>query len=60
MPKGMTQRDQRIAQLKKMRGQDFAMQVAPDFLVLTKEERSKAVRFLTTLNETVTREEATA
>lgn len=57
MPKqgAMTARDRRIEQLKKMPGQDFAMSVAPDFIVLQKDERTKVVKVLGALSETIER-----
>ena len=39
-----------------MSGTDFAMQVATDLVGLQKEERGKAIRMLTALNETINRE----
>jgi hypothetical protein len=43
-----------------MKGSDFAMAVASDFICLAKEERAKAVRVLSSLNETINKEEAAA
>jgi len=59
MPKGMSQymRDQRVELLRKMKGSDFAMTVASDFVCLSKDERAKAVRVLGALNDTINREE---
>lgn len=37
-------------------GTDFAMEVARDMVVLPKDERGKAIRMLTALNETINRE----
>jgi hypothetical protein len=58
MPTKASQRDQRIQSLKKMRGSDFAMEIASDFVVLPKAERAAAVRMLTALSETIDREAA--
>jgi len=60
MPKGQPKRDQRMEALKKMRGNDFAMTVAPDFICLAREERTKAVRVLSALDETITKQEPQA
>lgn len=41
-----------------MAGADFAMEVARDFVFLSKQERANAVRMLSALNETINRESA--
>jgi hypothetical protein len=41
-----------------MSGTDFALEVTKDLVMLQKEERSKALRMLTALNETINREAA--
>jgi hypothetical protein len=56
MPKGKTNTDSRISDLRKMTGTDFALQATRDLVVLPPEERSKAIRVLTALNETINRE----
>ena len=44
-----------------MKGSDFVMsRVASDFVLLAKEERVRAVRMLSVLNETINKEEAAA
>ena len=48
--------DERIAELRSMPGSDFAMEMARDFVFLTKPERARAVRMLTAINETIDRE----
>lgn len=62
MPKGVPQhkRDQRIEALQKMKGSDFAMSVAPDFICLVKDERTRAVKVLAALDETINKQEAMA
>ena len=52
--------DARIADLQKMSGHDFAMEVSRDLIVLPKDERAKAVRMITIINDTITKEVATA
>lgn len=44
--------------MKAMAGADFAMEVARDFVFLSKQERANAVRMLSALNETINRESA--
>jgi hypothetical protein len=39
-----------------MGGSEFALQVAQELVVLPKDERGKAIRMLTALNETINRE----
>jgi phage anti-repressor protein len=56
MPKGKSSADSRVSDLKKMSGTDFAMEVTKDIVMLPKEERGKAIRMLTALNETINRE----
>jgi hypothetical protein len=56
MPKGKSTTDTRTAELKKMSGTDFAMEVTKDLVMLPKDERGKALRMLTALNETIERE----
>jgi hypothetical protein len=56
MPKGKSTTDTRISDLRKMSGADFALEVTKDLVVLPKDERSKAIRMLTALNETIERE----
>jgi hypothetical protein len=58
MPKGKpaSSTDPRISQLKAMAGTDFAMEVARDFVFLSRDERASAVRMLSALNETINRE----
>jgi hypothetical protein len=56
MPKGKSSTDSRISDLKKMGGSEFALQVAQELVVLPKDERGKAIRMLTALNETINRE----
>jgi hypothetical protein len=58
MPKHQTARDQRIDRLKKMKGADFALEIAPDFIVLPTTERAATLRVLTALSETINRESA--
>lgn len=53
MPKS---KSTRVSDLKKMSGTDFAMEVAKDMVMLPKEERGKAIRMLSALNETINRE----
>ena len=59
-PKQTTSNDARIAELRKMAGADFAMEVARDFVLLPKPERATAVRMLSALNETINRETVAA
>jgi hypothetical protein len=56
MPKGKSVSDSRVSDLKKMTGADFALEVTKDLVVLPKDERGKAIRMLTALNETIDRE----
>jgi len=61
MPKGTPNTSEaRVAQLKSMNGADFAMQVARDFVLLSKEQRANAVRMLSALNETINKESTAA
>lgn len=46
----------RVSDLKKMSGTDFAMEVAKDMVMLPKDERGKAIRMLSALNDTINRE----
>ncbi|HYC46446.1 MAG TPA: hypothetical protein VED01_13315 [Burkholderiales bacterium] len=39
-----------------MSGTDFALEVTKDLVMLQKDERGKALRMLTALNETINRE----
>lgn len=54
--KGKSSAETRISELKKMNGTDFAMEVTKDLVMLAKDERGKAIRMLTALNETINRE----
>lgn len=56
MPKGQTSTDARVNEFRRMSGATFAMRVATDMLLLEQEERSKALRMLGAINETVDRE----
>ena len=56
MPKGTPNIDARINELKRTTGQDFAMRVATDMILLPKDEREKALRMLGAINDTVSRE----
>jgi hypothetical protein len=53
MPKGQKPKQRNVAQ---MSGQDFGLEVARDLMVLSKEEREKAIRFINVMNETINRE----
>lgn len=56
MPKGTSTADTRTNELKKMSGEDFAVRTASDMLLLPQAERSKALRVLEAINQTVDRE----
>lgn len=56
MPKGQTNVDARVNELKRMSGADFALRVWTDLLLLQQSERSRALRMLGAINDTVDRE----
>jgi hypothetical protein len=56
MPKTKSTADVRSSELRKMAGTDFALEVTKDLVLLAKDERSKAIRMLTALNQTIDRE----
>ena len=58
MPKPKSSAETRSNDLKKMTGTDFALEVTKDLVMLQKDERGKALRMLTALNETIDRESA--
>lgn len=58
MPKAKSSADRLNEQLRKMSGTDFALHVTKDLVVLPQEERSKALRLLNALNDTIARETA--
>ena len=54
MPKAAyKQQSRNVAQ---MNGQDFGLEVARDLFLLPKEERTKAIRFINVMSETIDRE----
>lgn len=55
MPKAQST-DARIAELRKLSGQDFAMKTAADMLLMQPAEQDKALRILSALHATVARE----
>lgn len=60
MPKPKSSAETRLNDLKKMSGTDFALEVTKDLVMLQKDERGKALRMLSALNETINREAAEA
>jgi len=56
MPKPKSSAESRVNELRKMSGTDFALEVTKDLVMLQKDERGKALRMLTALNETINRE----
>ena len=51
-----TNEDPRIAELRQMSADDFAISVVRDLMVLPRDERNRAVRMVQTFNDAIDRE----
>lgn len=58
MPKPKSSAENRVNELRKMSGTDFALEVTKDLVMLQAGERGKALKLLSALNETINRESA--